>query len=131
MRYQVIQYFKDKSGEVDYDYVEFYIPDDFITPINYELYKAEFADKILNLCKQCNMDSLSHPINKATGEKYCIALFHDRFKPKWKISLLEHPDTIRECPYEYNSLNPFDPANKKYYKWLERGTNKSIERSPL
>ncbi len=88
MWYNVIQFYKDGNGEDDFDHMHYYIPEDFITPLNLDLLKCSFVREELKLCAECDMDTLCHPCNDATGECYCIALFHDRFKPKWKIKRL-------------------------------------------
>jgi len=38
----------------------------------------------LGLCEHCTLNNSCHVIGIG-GTKYCIVLFHDAFKPKWKI----------------------------------------------
>ena len=44
----------------------------------------DYAEK-WGLCENCGMDTYCHPINEE-GFKYCTILFHDRVKPRWKLS---------------------------------------------
>ena len=48
-----------------------------------DLCKCTVADD-LGLCKLCTLNDSCHIIGM-DGTKYCISLFHDTFKPKWKI----------------------------------------------
>jgi len=54
------------------------VPDQVI-----DLLTVQSADDF-GLCKDCPLDSKCHVIGN-DGTKYCLVLFHDAFRPKWKI----------------------------------------------
>lgn len=79
MHYWIYLYIKEKVFCFKDSYLPGIVPDHVI-----ELCKCVVADD-LGLCKICNLNSKCHVIGE-DGTKYCISLFHDTFKPNWKIN---------------------------------------------
>ena len=79
MLYSVILKNKGLPGWIEDSFFPGFVPERVIA-----MMEILFVREELGLCDDCPLDSTCHVI-RDDGTKYCIALFHDAFKPKWKI----------------------------------------------
>jgi len=78
MHYSIDLYIKGTPIWFKDSFLPGIVPDHVIDLLTCQ--SAEF----LGLCKLCELDCKCHVIGD-DGTKYCIVLFHDAFRPKWKI----------------------------------------------
>ena len=61
-----------------------YLPGLIVPERVLEMMIAIYVDENMDICKKCVLGEKNHII-RDDGRKYCIILFHDAFKPNWKI----------------------------------------------
>ncbi len=61
-----------------------FLPELIIPERILEMMIVVYVDKNMDICENCDLGERNHII-RDDGRKYCIVLFHDAFKPRWKI----------------------------------------------